>query len=291
MNDRRSQRSFGGLIPVGGVARSGDTAVVPLCVEVHADGASLPLLMLSDSSGPLVFDPAIGASVSDDTGREYRVRGEVQHLGLGVLQADLWINPAPPPRVRTLRVAVDGIARTAITRRGDAVARLLSGGPWQCEIGLVPTRTVAPIPSRPGSTGGPTTAEGPARVPARAFGSLREVVGIGQARLTATHAVCLWALERYLDREVLTVGALTDAETQGGPLAGGAGDVQLWDDHGRSYRVAPISSCVRSHSSETSLEVTPAIADDVFAIGVRVALDDVGGAVEFGVAMTPTGGR
>ena len=71
--ERRRQGSLGGLVPSSAVAREGDTLIVALCVEVHSEGAVLPLLVLSDAPGLLGWDPVKGLSVRDDAGREYEV--------------------------------------------------------------------------------------------------------------------------------------------------------------------------------------------------------------------------
>ena len=49
-------------------------------------------------------------------------------------------------------------------------------------------------------------------------------------------AVCLWALERYADRAVLSVGALVEDPLRAAPLTPGVGLVEVWDDRGRRTR-------------------------------------------------------
>ena len=113
-------------MPTGAVARAGDTLVVALVVEVHPEGAVLPLLVLSDAPGLLGWDPVQGLAVRDDAGREYEVRALAQQAGLGALQTAAWIEPAPPPEARALRLEVTGLMRTAVAggRSGAAVDSL-----------------------------------------------------------------------------------------------------------------------------------------------------------------------
>ena len=285
----RNRHSFGGLVPTGAVARGGSTSVAALCVELHADGALLPLVVLSDNAGPIGVDTDQGVVVSDDTGREYRVAERAQHPGLGLLQLDLWISPAPPPAARRLHVSIDGLTRTAITRRGDAVSRLLSDGPWVLDIELVPARTAAPAPAEPPRRDAPARA---ARVPVRAYSAFEGIVPIGQARLAQAACTCVWALERYRDRGVVSLSVLAAPDARElGAGAAAPGAVEMWDDRGRRYEVAPVHSVMRPGWSEVTLEVTPALAGDVAAIGVRVsgAAPGAGGLDElvFGVAVTP----
>lgn len=276
------------------VVRAGSTVVAALGVELYADGALLPLLVLSDSAGPLAVDAAEGVVVVDDHGRDYVVEECAHHPGLGSLQLDVWITPVPPPHVRHLRVSVDGLTRTAITRGGDAVSRLLSGGPWELQVEMVPARTTAPVPDEPPASEG---AAHPARVPARAYSSFEGLVPIGQARVVDDLGLCLWALERYRDRAVMTVSVLTDAARGRTPVASDAGAVDMWDDTGRRYTVAPVHSAVRAGWSETILEVLPVIPADVRTLGVRISDSHGGGGLGgdgtfvFGIAIpeAPTG--
>ena len=266
----RNRLSFGGLVPTGAVARGGSTTVAALCVEVHADGALLPLVVLTDNAGPIAIDTEHGVVVSDDTGHDYAVTERGQHPGLGLLQLDLWVSPAPPPEARRLHVTVDGLTRTAITRRGDAVSRLLSDGPWELDIDLVPERTAAPVPEEPPARDLPAQ---PARVPVRAWGSFESIVPIGQARLGADTCTCVWALERYRDRGVLSLSVLAPQEARDlTPAASAPGAVELWDDRGRRYEVAPVHSVKRPGWTEVTLETTPALGEDVAAIGLRISL-------------------
>ncbi len=264
--ERRRQGSLGGLIPTSAVAREGDTLIVALCVEVHAEGAVLPLLVLSDAPGLLGWDPVTGLEVRDDTGREYDVQNLAQQAGLGALQTAVWIAPAPPPEARRLVLDVTGLVRTAVTR-GTGIERPLTGTTWSFEIDLVPQRTAAPVPDEPSTA--PTT-DRPARVPARTFAGFRDLLPIGQARLGDGVAVCLWSLERYVDRAVLSVGALVEDPLRVAPLTPGAGRVEVWDDRGMAYQVSPIHGAARPGWSETSLEVSPAIDPEARALGVRL---------------------
>ena len=111
-------------------------------------------------------------------------------------------------------------------------------------------------------------------------------------------AVCLWALERYEDRAVLSFGTLADEPLRVGPVTPGAGTVEVWDDRGRRYAVAPIHGAARPGWSETSLEIAPAIDPDARALGVRLSGlpcegappsggEALAGPFTFGVAVPP----
>lgn len=266
--ERRRQGSLGGLVPAASVAREGDTVVMALCVELHADGAVLPLLVLSDAPGLLGWDPVRGLTVSDDAGREYEVVNLAQQAGLGALQTAVWIAPVPPPDARVLRLQVDGLVRTAVARGGGGVERPLSGTTWTLELDLVPPRTAAPVPDESADDAPPGR---PARVPARTFAAFEGLTPIGQARVADGATVCLWALERYSDRSVLTVGALADDPLRVAPMTPGVGRVEVWDDLGSRYEVSPIHGAARPGWSETSLEVAPAIHPDARALGLRLS--------------------
>jgi hypothetical protein len=293
--ERRRQAGLGGLVPTAAVARAGDTLVFALVLEVHPEGAVLPLLVLSDAPGLLGWDPAQGLTVRDDAGREYEIAALAQQAGLGALQTAVWIEPAPPPDARRLRLEATGLMRTAVARGGGGVERPLAGETWQLEIDLVPGRTAVAPPPKP--EGEPP--EGlPARVPARTFGGFRDLVPIGQARMAEGAAVCLWALERYEDRAVLSLGTLGDEPLRVGPITPGAGEVEVWDDRGRRYGVAPIHGAARPGWSETSLEIVPAIDPEARALAVRVAGlpcegppprggEALAGPFTFGVALPP----
>lgn len=264
----RRQGSLGGLVPASAVAREGDTLVMALCVELHADGAVIPLLVLSDAPGLLGWDPARGLGVRDDAGREYAVANLAQQAGLGALQTAVWIEPVPPPDARALHLEVDGLVRTAVARGGGGVERPLSGTVWRLDLDLVPGRTAAPPPGEPDAPAPPGR---PARVPARTFGGFRDLLPIGQARMADGAAVCLWGLERYEDRAVLTVGTLAEDPLRVAPMTPGAGRVEVWDDRERRYEVSPIHGAARPGWSETSLEISPALPDDARVLGVRLS--------------------
>jgi hypothetical protein len=264
----RDVTGFGGLVPTAAVARAGDTLVAALCVEHHADGALLPLLVLSGAPGALGWDPVAGLRVADDAGRRYEVRPLAQQAGLGALLSSVWITPGPPPEARGLRLEVTGLSRTSAARGGPATPRPLVGETWELDIPLYPARTAAEPPPPPPAT---RPAGRPAHVPARAFGAFRDLVPVGQARMTEGAAVCLWALERYRDRAVLTVAALVEEHARVGPIAAGHGSVTAWDDLGTRYAVAPVHGAARPGWSETSLEIVPAVPDAARSIGVRIA--------------------
>ena len=279
-------------MPASAVARGGDTVILALCVEVHAEGAVLPLLVLSDAPGLLGWDPAEGLEVRDDSGREYEIESLAQQAGLGALQTAVWISPAPPPEARRLSLTVSGLVRTAVARSAG-VERPLAGTTWALEIDLIPERTAIAVPEEPPETSGPA---GPAKVPARTFAGFRDLVPIGQARMADGAAVCLWSLERYADRGVLSVGTLAEEPLRVAPLTPGAGRVDVWDDRGRRYDVSPIQGAARPGWSETSLEVSPAIDPQARALGVRLsdlpghgaAAAVLPGPFTFGVAVPPS---
>ncbi|HMO00935.1 MAG TPA: hypothetical protein PKD59_16105 [Miltoncostaeaceae bacterium] len=290
----RRQSGFGGLLPTSAVAREGDTLVVALCVEVHAEGAVLPLLVLSDAPGLLGWDPVQGLVARDDHGRRYEVANLAQQAGLGALQTAVWISPAPPPDARRLVLEVSGLVRTAVAR-GASVERPLAGTTWRLELDLLPPRTAAEPPPQPGE--GPPPGR-PARVPARTFGGFRDLVPVGQARVAEGVAVCLWALERYADRAVLSVATLAEDPLRVAPLTPGVGRAEVWDDRGRAYSVTPIHGAARRGWSETSLEVVPPIDPEARALGVRLAdmpghspspsqRDALAGPFTFGVMIPP----
>jgi hypothetical protein len=294
--ERRRQAGLGGLVPTGAVARAGDTLVAPLAVELHAEGAVLPVLVLSDAPGLLGWDPVQGLTVRDDGGREYEVVSLAQQAGLGALQTAVWIEPAPPPDARRLRLEVSGLVRTAVARGGGGVERPLTGPAWELEIDLVPGRTAVEPPPEPG---GEAPKGRPARVPTRTFAGFRDLVPIGQARVGEGAAVCLWGLERYEDRAVLSLGTLADEPLKVGPITPGAGTVEVWDDRGRRYGVAPIHGAARPGWSETSLEVVPAVDPEARALGVRLSAlpcegppprggEALAGPFTFGVVVPPS---
>jgi hypothetical protein len=290
----RRQSGFGGLLPTSAVAREGDTLVVALCVEVHAEGAVVPLLVLSDAPGLLGWDPVQGLVVRDDHGRSYEVANLAQQAGLGALQTAVWISPAPPPDARRLVLEVTGLVRTAVSR-GASVERPLAGTTWRLDLDLVPPRTTAEPPPTPAEAPPPGR---PARVPARTFAGFHDLVPVGQARVAGGVAVCLWALERYADRSVLSVAALAEEPLRAAPLTPGVGRVEVWDDRGGAYAVTPIHGAARPGWSETSLEVVPAIHPEARVLGVRLSdlpgqaaqpgrPDPLAGPFTFGVTIPP----
>jgi hypothetical protein len=294
-HERRRQAGLGGLVPTGAVARAGDTLVLALVVEVHPEGAVLPLLILSDAPGLLGWDPVQGLAVRDDAGREYEVEALAQQAGLGALQTAVWIEPAPPPGTRRLLLEATGLVRTAVARGGGGVERPLSGESWELEIDLVPARTAVDVPPEPA---GDAPGGRPASVPARTFGGFRDLVPVGQARMAGGAVICLWALERYADRAVVSLGTLADEPLRVGPLTPGAGRVEVWDDRGNRYGVAPIHGAARPGWSETSLEIVPALDPEATALGVRLADlpcegppprggEALAGPFTFGVAVPP----
>ena len=177
-------------------------------------GRAAPAGALSDAPGLLGWDPVQGLAVRDDAGREYEVRALAQQAGLGALQTAAWIEPGAAPR--RARAAPGGDRPDAHGRRPRR-RRAWSGrwpaSPGSLEVDLVPGRTAADPPPEP--PGAPPEG-GPAGVPARTFGGFRDLVPIGQARMAEGAAVCLWALERYEDRAVLSLGTLADEPAPGG---------------------------------------------------------------------------
>jgi hypothetical protein len=288
----RRQSGFGGLLPTSAIAREGDTLVIALSVELHAEGAVVPLLVLSDAPGLLGWDPVQGLVARDDHGRAYEVRNLAQQAGLGALQTAVWLSPAPPPDARHLVLEVSGLVRTAVSR-GASVERPLAGTTWRLDLDLLPPRTAVDPPDPPARE---SPHGRPARVPARTFAGFRDLVPIGQARVAEGAAVCLWGLERYADRAVLSVAALAEDPLRVAPITPGAGRVEVWDDRGRAYEVTPIHGAARPGWSETSLEVVPAIDPEARALGVRLAdlpghsptaaqRDALAGPFTFGVAI------
>ncbi len=108
-------------------------------------------------------------------------------------------------------------------------------------------------------------------MPARTFSGFQDIVPVGQARVVDGLAICVWSLERYADRAVLSVGALVEDPLRVAPLTPGVGRVEVWDDVGGRYRVTPIHGAARPGWSETSLEVSPSIGPAVRALGLRLA--------------------
>jgi hypothetical protein len=276
------------------VARDGDTLALALCVELHGEGAMLPVLVLSDAPGVLGWDAARGLAVEDDAGRAYEVEELAQEAGLGALRTDVWIAPAPPPDARWLRLRIGGLTRTSVAR-GGGVERPLAGGDWELQIDLVPERTAVPVPPEPHERRAGIHS---ARVPVRGLAAFRGLVPIGQARVLQGAAVCLRALERYEDRAVLTVAVLADEPLRPLPLTAAAGRVEVWDDRGGRYDAAPLHGATHAGAGESTLELAPAIDPGARALGVRLAdlpaegpapraAELLSGPFSFGVALPP----
>ena len=265
-------------MPTGAFARAGETVVCALVVEHHADGAAVPLLCLSSAPGVLGIDPESDVRAADDRGRAYDVRTVTRDAGLGAVQATLWLTPGPPADARRLELTVERLTRTSVGRRGG-VERPLADGPWRLTIESLPGRTAVEAPPRPRGT---RPAPASPRAPVRTAAAFEDVVPIGQARVANGVAVCLWAIERYGDRAVLSIGCLTADGVEAAPLAPGRGTVAVWDDAGTEYSVAPIHGSAALAWSESSLELTPAPPPGV-VLGLRLA--DLPGR-----ARTPEGG-
>jgi hypothetical protein len=277
----RGQSTFGGLVPTSASARTPSAMVAALCVEHHAQGAAVPLLLLSEAPGLLRWDPADGLVATDDLGTAYRSRGVSRQSGLGALQATAWLEPAVPAAARRLALEVRDVLRVTSPRGGVGIERPLSGGPWRLDVDLLPERTAAATPAEPAAV---PIAPAPPRVPARTLPALRGLVPVGQARLTPDGAVCVWALERYTDRAVMTLAVLRGRE---GAALGGT--VEAWDDLGGRHRAAVLAESSRDGWTEGTLELVPGIDPAARALAVRVAGLQPGGALAgpftFGVAL------
>jgi len=281
--DLRSSASFGGVVPSVALSRDGSALVAALAVEHHTEGAAVPLLVLSEAPGVLASEPLEDAVVRDDRDRTYGVTLLHGQAGLGSLQASLWIEPAPPADARVLEVSVPSLSRLAPARGGSSVTRQLSGGPWDLAVDLVPPRTAAPVPARPPSE--PPAAEGAGRVPSRSLGAFVDLVPVGQARIGAEVVACLWAIERYDDRALLTLAMLGPAEA---PVPGEAVELEVWDDRGASYAAALEHVGSADGWSEIVVRMAPALDPRASRLGVRVeASPRSGGTSEFlfGIAL------
>ncbi len=265
----RDAVGFGGLVPTGAVARGGDTLVAALGVEHHADGAVVPLVVLSGAPGLVEWDPAMGLSIRDDHGDGYQAHALTSASSLGQLAVTLWVEPALPSDARRLDLVVDGLARINPTRGGGrGVSRPLVGGPWSLVVDLLPERTVADVPPEakaglmPGQAGS---------VPIRAHGVFVDVVPVGQARLGDGIAVCVQAIERYWDRAVATLVALGPAGDEANAPAIGRAVIAVWDDRGHRYRVTPVQGVARGVWSEVAVEIVPAIPPDAAVLAIHVS--------------------
>ena len=287
----REATGFGGVIPCGSVAHGGDTMVAALGLEHHAGGSVLSLLMLSAAPGLLEWNPSLGLVMTDERGDRYDAQVLSSSSGLGQLSTTLWIAPALPLETRRLEVVIDGVERINPTRGGGpGVARVLSGGPWNLVIDLVPERTVVEPPPEPPGVAGSTEA---GSVPIRAHGVFIDVVPVGQARISEGVAVCVLAIERYWDRSVVTLVALGSVDASHTPAIGRA-QVDAWDAEGHRYRVTPVQGASRGGWSEVAVELVPAIPPGSGALGLRVSdlptgggssRDRVAGSFTFGVRL------
>ncbi|MCC6832007.1 MAG: hypothetical protein IT200_11730 [Thermoleophilia bacterium] len=277
----RGQVGFGGLVPCTAVAHGESAMVAVLAVEHHAEGLAVPLLVLSQAPGMLAWEVEGGLEAGDDVGTQYFVRGLSRQAGLGSLQVTAWLEPAVPPEARRLEIIASGIQRVSSPRAGIGIERPLPDGTWELSVELVPDRTAMPVPDEPG-----TASLGPAapRVPARGMAGFRGLVPVGQARVQSGGAVCIWAVERYQDRAVMTVAVLRGEEG-----AGLGGTVEVWDDRGGRYHVALLHETSRDGWTEGSLELVPALDPRARVLGVRLAgLEPPGvmdGPFRFGVAL------
>lgn len=263
----RAAENFGGLLPSVASVRSEETVAVALAVEHFADGAAVPLLVLTEAPGVVGIDPEAAVRASDDAGRSYEIQSVSVETGLGAAQATLWLSPELPSDARSLELQVAELTRTNPGRRGGGTAKPLSGGPWTLSVPLLPERTAADPPERP--KGPSPIAEAP-KAPARAASAFERLIPIGQARLRENAVVCLWGLEDYGDRAVLTLGVLTTELADTKQLEPGRGDVEVWDDQGNRYSVTAISGAGDGRWSETSLEISPS-PRDARTIGVQIA--------------------
>ncbi len=262
----RSADTFGGLLPCGVIARSEETAVIALSLEHHTDGFAIALVILSGTPGQLAWIASDGLSVVDDLGKAYPVQPISQATGLGALSATVWIDAPTPPQARAIRLTVSDIQRVAGARGGAGGLRGLSGGPWQLELPLLPNPTIADAPPRGTDVRGATAAR---RIPPRSWNALRSVIPIGQSRVREGASVSLWALERYEERDILTLSMLVDP-----PLIAThdeiGEDVRLWDDLGTSYSCRTVNTVAGARWSETVVEVTPPVDQAATRLGISL---------------------
>lgn len=285
--ERRSSTSFGGVVPSTAVARDGSALVAALAVEHHADGAAIPLLVLSDAPGLLAWEPLDAAAVRDDRGRSYSTSLLHGQAGLGALQASLWIEPPPPVDARVLEVSVPALSRLAPARGGSGITRQLPGGPWDLVVDLVPGRTGAPVPAHPRCA--PAEIAAGTRVPSRTMAAFLDLVPVGQARIASDLAVCLWGIERYGDLALVTLSMLGPPR---GGIPGEGTELEVWDDRGTLY-TATLEHAGSSESwSEMVVRIAPALDRGATRLAVRVtARRDGDDDVEFlfGIALPPRG--
>lgn len=265
---RRDRAGFGGIVPSAAVARAGETLVAALAVEHYVDSVVIPVLILSDAPGVIGWDASTGLAVGDDRGTRYDVEVLRATAGLGQLAYTVRLAPAVPADATRLELDIDGIVRVSPARGGGAgVTRQLTGGPWALTVDLRPPRTVAEMPDEPGDRRRPG-ARG--STPARSHGAFIDLVPVGQARLTDDSAICVFAIERYWDRSVLTVAALGSHEDPAGvPVIEGAA-VDLWDDRGQRYRATALHGTTDDVWSEAAFEVLPPLDPDAQRLAIRV---------------------
>lgn len=266
--EQRVASGFGGIVPTGVVARSESTAVMALAVEHHAEGAAIPIVIVSDAPGLLTWEPDDGLDVVDDVGTHYVARTIAQSGTLGSLAVTVWLEPAIPSSARRLDLAVSNVNRLSATRTRASVERPLAGGPWELSIDLAPERTVGAPPFAPHPTG-PLPAR-PTSVPVRSVGALQCLVPIGQARIQPGFTLALWSIECYLDRAVLSIGLLVDQPSEAGHLFPNAGQVSMWDDLGNRYRATPTGGITGPGWSESTVEIVPAPSPAAVTLGIAV---------------------
>jgi len=272
------RQGFGGVVPTDAEARGEGVLVCALALEHHAEGAALGILVLAEVPGMLRLDVAAALRVVDDRGTVYAATPCSRVAGLGSLQTTAWLTPAVPPEARALEVTVTALQRVSVARGGTPVVRPLTGGPWALRVDLRPPATAAPPPPRAAGAPPPPGV----RIPARALTAWVDRVPVGQARFAGAGAVCLWSLERYVDRAVLSLAALAG---EGGPPS--VERIEAWDDRGAPYRVSPVFDDGRDGWLEAAAEITPAPRAGARVLAVRVLAGPPGAPREhlFGVAL------
>ena len=201
--------------------------------------------------------------------RRPRVRGRrPRPAGRARRAADRGLDRAGPAPRRAAACAWRRPASCAPPWRGAAAAW---SGPWPARRGARDRPGARPDRRRaPARAARRRARRAPARVPARTFGGFRDLVPIGQARMAEGAAVCLWALERYEDRGVLSLGTLGDDPLRVGPITPGAGAVEVWDDRGRRYEVAR-STARPGPAGARPASRCPGVDPEVRALGVRLS--------------------
>ncbi len=266
--EQRLAAGFGGIVPTAAVARSEATAVMALAVEHHAEGAAIPVVIVSDAPGLLTWDPDDGLTAVDDVGTHYVARTIAQSGTLGSLAVTIWLEPAIPSSARRLELSLTAVNRLSATRTRASVERALTGGPWELSIDLTPERTVASPPFAPHSAD--PLPPRPTSVPVRSVGALERLVPIGQARIRPAFTLALWSIEAYLDRAVLSLGLLVDHPSEAGHLFPDAGRVSVWDDLGNRYRATPTGGITGPGWSESTVEIVPAPSPAGATLGIEV---------------------